>query len=110
MMRETRDSSDTTNSSDGVCVCAVYERGIRPRPGLDSSETRPRCSATIGTEGVAAPRRGKATSVDSFTAENKEIRLDDWLPTLDRAATWNGWLEEERLMHIYGGEPCRNGA
>ena len=87
-------------SSVGVCACAVYE-ALRPRPGLGSSDTRPRCSATMGTAGVAAPRRGKAPPVDSFTAENKEIRLDDWLPTLDRAATWNGW-SEGRLIQLAG--------
>ena len=48
------------------------------------------------------PRRGKAPPVDSFTAENKEVRLDDWLPIPDRAAIWNGWSEEERLIKLAG--------
>ena len=102
VMRETRDSSETTTPvMESVPVPSMRE-ALRPRPGLGSSDTRPRCSATMGTAGVAAPRRGKAPPVDSFTAENKEIRLDDWLPTLDRAATWNGWLEEERLIQLAG--------
>ena len=46
------------------------------------------------------PRRGKAPPVDSFTGENQEIRIDDWLPALERASTWNGWTEEERLMQL----------
>ena len=29
--------------------------------------------------------------MDSFTGENPEIRLDDWLPALDRASLWNQW-------------------
>ncbi len=36
-------------------------------------------------------RRGKAPPVD---AENPEVRLDDWFPTLDRATVWNGWSDE----------------
>ena len=39
------------------------------------------------------PRRGKAPPVDPFTGEEPEIRLDDWLPSLKRAATWNEWME-----------------
>ena len=40
--------------------------------------------------------------VYSFTAEDPEIRLDDWLPTLERAAAWNSWSEEETLMQSAG--------
>ena len=47
-------------------------------------------------------RRGKAPPVDSFTGENPEVRIDDWLPALERASTWNGWSEEERLMQLAG--------
>ena len=36
-------------------------------------------------------RRGKAPPVDSFTGEDPEIRLEDWLPALQRASEWNGW-------------------
>ena len=32
-------------------------------------------------------RQGKAPPVDPFTGETLEILLDDWLPTLQRAAT-----------------------
>ena len=38
--------------------------------------------------------RGKTLPVDPFT-EDPEMRIDDWLPTLERAAVWNGWSEEE---------------
>ena len=47
-------------------------------------------------------RRGKAPPVDSFTEEELDIRFDDWLPSLERAATWNSWTEEERLLQIAG--------
>ncbi len=47
-------------------------------------------------------RRGKAPPVDPFSAENPEVRLDDWFPTLDRATVWNGWSDEEALMQLAG--------
>jgi len=43
--------------------------------------------------------RGKATPVDAFTGE---LHLEDWLPTLERAASWNGWTQEELLMQFAG--------
>ena len=30
------------------------------------------------------------------------MRLDDWLPSLVRASTWNGWTEEELLIQLAG--------
>ena len=48
------------------------------------------------------PQWGKALPIDSFVAEDPEIRFDDWLPTLEKAATWNGWTEEETLMQLTG--------
>ena len=49
-----------------------------------------------------AVRRGKAPPVDAFTGETQELRLDDWLPNLERAALWNGWTDEELLMQFAG--------
>ena len=47
-------------------------------------------------------RHGKAPPVDSFTGEDAEITLDDWLSSLQRATEWNGWVEEEKLMQLAG--------
>ena len=47
-------------------------------------------------------RRGKAPPVDAYTGENAEVRFEDWLPTLERAASWNGWSDDERLMQLAG--------
>ena len=52
------------------------------------SETRP-----VGTTGTRGARRGKAPPVDPSTGEDAETTLDDWLPSLQRAAEWNGWGE-----------------
>jgi len=40
--------------------------------------------------------------VDPFTGENPEIRLDEWLPSLQRASRWNGLSHEEQLMQLAG--------
>ncbi len=47
-------------------------------------------------------RRGKPPPVDSFSSENPEDRFEDWLPTLERAAQWNGWSDEETLLQLAG--------
>ena len=50
----------------------------------------------------SASRRGRAPPVDHYTGENPEIRFDDWLPSLVRASSWNGWTEEEQLIQLAG--------
>lgn len=47
-------------------------------------------------------RRGKAPPVDSFTGEVPEIRIDEWLPLLECARSWNEWTEEELLLQLAG--------
>ena len=41
-----------------------------------------------------------------FTGEDVEIRFEDWLPSLQRAAHWNGWSADEQLIqlaeHLHG--------
>ena len=36
-------------------------------------------------------RRGKAPPVEPFTGERPDVLWEDWIPTLERAAGWNGW-------------------
>ena len=63
-------------------------------------------SPVVPTIPVAAStrptRRGKAPPVDSFSGEDAETTLDDWLPSLQKAAEWNGWAEDEKLMQLAG--------
>ena len=54
------------------------------------------------TSHIAPICRGKAPPVDSFSGDNPDVRFDDWLPTLQRSATWNRWSEEELLMQLAG--------
>ena len=48
-------------------------------------------------------RQGKAPPVGNFTGEDAESRLDNWLPTLQRAADWNGWTPDDLLIQLAGG-------
>ena len=52
--------------------------------------------------GDHSARQGKAPPIDLFTVESTEVTFDDWLLTLDRAATWNGWTSSEALMQLTG--------
>ena len=66
---------------------------------------RPPASVTPSSSSSSAtqPRRwGKAPPVDMFTGDNLELRLEDWLPTLERASTWNNWTPEELLIQFAG--------
>ena len=47
-------------------------------------------------------RRGRAPPIDKFSGECPEVHLDDWLPSLQRAASWNKWTEEEQLIQLAG--------
>ena len=67
-----------------------------------TSYVNPSVSQPMPLHSQLMQRRGKAPPIDPFTAEDKEVRFDDWIPTLERAATWNNWLEEETLMQLAG--------
>ena len=49
-----------------------------------------------------AKHRAKAPPIDPYTGEDPEVRLDNWLPALKQAASWNEWLEMETLIHLVG--------
>ena len=46
--------------------------------------------------------RGKAPPVSMFTGDDPECGFDDWLPSLERASSWNAWSQEECLMQLAG--------
>ena len=52
--------------------------------------------------GATGPRRGKAPPVDPFSGDDGAILVDDWLPSLERAASWNAWTDEEKLLQLAG--------
>ena len=47
-------------------------------------------------------RCGKAPPNGEFSGEDLECQLDDWLPSLERARTWNAWTAKEKLMQLAG--------
>ena len=60
---------------------------------------------SLGGRSVAArsaERRGKAPPIDPFNGEKPDLRLDDWLPNLERAALWNSWTDDELLLQFAG--------
>ena len=66
----------------------------------EAGESRLRHSPTVGIG--AGPRRGKAPPVDSFSGDDGDTCFDDWLPSLERAASWNAWTDEEKLLQLAG--------
>ena len=69
--------------------------GMRSELG---EETRSTMSSSV----KLPSRRGKAPPVEMFSGEDPEVRLNDWLPSLQRASQWNGWEQEERLIQLAG--------
>ena len=59
-------------------------------------------TAAPGGNNQSQCRRGKAPPIDEFTGKDSWITFDDWLPILERAATWNGWTQDELLMQLAG--------
>ena len=48
------------------------------------------------------PGRSKAPPVDIFSGESLDLLLDDWLPSLQKAADRNGSTDKEQLLHLRG--------
>ena len=70
---------------------ALLEAGTRPPAALAPLPTVS-TPLTIASLAGAGSRRGKAPPVDPFSGHQQELTFDDWLPTLERAAEWNGGL------------------
>ena len=51
---------------------------------------------------VTITRRGKAPPVEPYTGENPDILWEEWLPMFERAASWNGWTEQDKLLQLAG--------
>ena len=67
--------------------------------GLNPVESVPEVTQSRETP---KPRRGKAPPVYIFSGESLDLLLDDWLPSLQRAADWNGWTDKEQLLQLAG--------
>ena len=51
---------------------------------------------------VTHRRQGTAPPIEYFSGEDPAVTLDDWLPGLERAASWNGWSLDDKLMQLPG--------
>ena len=47
-------------------------------------------------------RRVTAPPVDPFSGDCPDLSYKDWLPSLERAATWNEWTNDEMLLQLAG--------
>lgn len=102
-------SSTPPMCRDGVSTSTTTPPMVTPTiaPAPYSIVTPPTTGTTLTPAplltSTLTPRRGKAPPVDAYTGEDPEaVRLEVWLPTLERAATWNGWTDEERLLQLAG--------
>ena len=75
---------------------------LQPPSVIIPSLTPPLSGGLHPTSSNGSTRRGKAPPVESFTGESDETLWEDWLPTLERAAAWNYWDEEEKLLQLAG--------
>jgi len=42
----------------------------------------------------------KDSPINLFTGDSVEFHFDDWIPALERAATWNNWTENKTLSQL----------
>ena len=47
-------------------------------------------------------RVGKAPPLEPFVDEGADMLFEEWLPSFERVATWNGWGEAEKLIQLAG--------
>ena len=78
------------------------EAGNHEHVAVVPTATTPVTTPTIEMSATNLGRRGKAPRVDQFSGNQHDLTFDDWLPTLERAAQWNAWTEEELLLQLAG--------
>ena len=80
-----------------ACLLSITSPSARTRPPSS-------CPDHVTSEpDVPSPhRRGKAPPVDTFSTEVRDEQWDEWFPTFERTAEWNGWNEEECLLQLAG--------
>ena len=93
-------SSPSPSHSDRDSVSSKSTRDDPPTSKSPPDDTT--VSKTKVGHSPPTRRRGKAPPIDSFTGEDPEVRIEDWLPALKRAASWNGWTEAEALIQLAG--------
>ena len=94
---------EIANLKARLLSCALAGPSPSPRkhdqPRLDLQDAE---LADLPIVNPSVHRRGKAPPVDPFSAEGLDEHWDEWLPTFERAAEWNGWTDAERLIQLAG--------
>ena len=90
------------DSSDGTPPATPLPEDIEDDETASTVTAPPSSEHTPAPSTGPKPRRGKAPPVDQFSGENEDVQLDDWLPVLERAAVWNEWSEEDKLLQLAG--------
>ena len=96
--RERRASVQAPPNSGTACSTpthVIVDTGVRTA----SRVTKPSHSVS---EPHPISRRGKAPPIDPFDGETNGVTFEDWLPTLQRAAVWNGWTDDDSLVQLAG--------
>lgn len=90
--------------SSGRDPSGIVHDPSSPSPHDLPSRTASPVQVTASRAKSPAPhyRSGKAPPVDMFTGDSMELHLEDWLPTLERASTWNCWTNKELLIQFAG--------
>ena len=92
-------------------IAAKDQEIAQSRAQLEESTNHRRPSPSLSEDSVGdpttlpssrGPRRGRAPPIDKFSGKSPQIRLDDWLPRLQKAALWNKWTKEEQLIQLAG--------
>ena len=90
-----------TSASNTLSGALLTSRPVSSA-GAVTTETFTATAAPWGRDQSQCRCCGKAPPIDKFTGEDRRITFDDWLPILERAATWNGWTQDELLMQLTG--------
>ena len=98
---------NTPRPSEEVPRPCQGARTLPPPTTVDEGHSLPReppqaLPDRSAASGDTRQRQGKAPPIESFSGEASGVLLDDWLPSLERAAAWNGWPMEDKLMQLPG--------
>ena len=101
------DSSRELNSPEGASSDVTSDSAAqRQVDSLTQPESAAPTGSTYSNHPSTGPntqqRRGRAPPIEFFSGEDPAITVDDWLPSLERASSWNGWSTSEKLMQLPG--------
>ena len=96
--------STSTSTVDAVTGYPAPRISTRLRDSSPSRTSSLVHSSAEVTGKSQVKRMGKAPPVDNFHGEGRGLKFDEWLPTFERAATWNACTEGDRLLQLAGTE------